>query len=49
MLKLSNSARNDKTAGEIVNLIVVDVDSVQDFFLDGLTLLSLPLQVILRK
>uniref|UniRef100_A0A914WYV8 ABC-type glutathione-S-conjugate transporter n=1 Tax=Plectus sambesii TaxID=2011161 RepID=A0A914WYV8_9BILA len=46
-LKLSNGARKDKTAGEIVNLVAVDIDQTEDLFFDGILLLTAPAMMII--
>uniref|UniRef100_A0A914WXI5 ABC-type glutathione-S-conjugate transporter n=1 Tax=Plectus sambesii TaxID=2011161 RepID=A0A914WXI5_9BILA len=46
-LKLSNAARKDKTAGEIVNLVAVDIDQIEDIFFDGILLFTAPVKMII--
>uniref|UniRef100_A0A914X2S6 ABC-type glutathione-S-conjugate transporter n=1 Tax=Plectus sambesii TaxID=2011161 RepID=A0A914X2S6_9BILA len=46
-LKLSNAARKDKTAGEIVSLVAVDIDQIQDFFFDSVVLFTAPAKMII--
>ena len=46
-IKLSSTARKEKTSGEIVNLVAVDIDQIQDLFYDGIMLLTSPAKVVI--
>lgn len=46
-LRLSNAARKNRTVGEIVNLMSVDVQRFQDLTTFGMMYVSAPLQIIL--
>jgi ABC-type multidrug transport system fused ATPase/permease subunit len=45
-MKLSSTARKEKTSGEIVNLVAVDIDQIEDLFFDGMLLIKSPIKVV---